>query len=142
LDTGYVSPGGDVLGTDWLGSELSYDTAPGRMNTNSAGLFIQTSEYTSLGTQTITPDNTSAGTGLTYSIGQLSDFLQPDNTLTIAFFGNTNTGPVATFSSISSGTTTGDTGTAPRLSFSQIPEPSTYTALLGLVALGVLFYAA
>ncbi len=132
LKTGFT-PGTGILGTHWSETAITWNKAPG--NSTSGSTF--TADFSSVGSS-FNIDNsggnkTTAGTMFSVTLPTLSSFLQADNTVTIgiAATNNSNATPIFRYLSSETGTTTGQTGTAPRLSFEVIPEPASM-ALLGL----------
>lgn len=127
LDAGWTATG-SKLGTDWDETAIHYSNAPG-MSTTTDG--PDSSAMTQLGTFSVT-----GGTTPTFdvSISLLSDFLQSDNTVTIAIFTSSQSGTgdnwLDWFSS-----ETGSATTAPQLTYTVVPEPSSFGLLAGMLGL-------
>jgi outer membrane lipoprotein-sorting protein len=114
------------LGTDWDEAALHYENAPG-MSTVVNG--PDSTAMTQIGTFSVVSGTTPS---IVVNIDQLSDYLQSDNTLTIAIFTSSQDGGnwLDWYSS-----ETGSTETAPKATYVSIPEPSSYALLASMLGL-------
>ncbi len=115
--------------TDWSEGTLAWASPPPGASSN---LHSVSSDMTSLGTTNFT---LSADSEVSFTITNLGDFIQTDNTLTLALFSNTYDGsPLAFYSKESAGA-----GQSPTLTYAVIPEPGSlmlmFSGLIGLYLL-------
>ncbi len=120
LNSGFT-PGSGVLGTDWLETAITWNNAPGN-DTSDPGSF--TSAATFIGGIEWEAVATPVGTQFTYTISNISDFVQSDGTATFMLSVSSDS---STYVFASSRNTTYD---GPQLSV-VIPEPGS-VLLIGL----------
>lgn len=126
-DTGATAP-------TWTESTITWNNAPGN-DTGGSGINDLESDETSLiGESSTISSNTAAGTQYQFTIPMLSTYMQSDNTITAIAISSfqPDPGPSLAIASSENGTE----AWRPTLTFTQVPEPSTYALFAGLVSIG------
>lgn len=117
----------------WTESTITWNNAPGNDTGGSGINDLEPGETSLLGESATIATSTAAGTQYQFTIPMLSTFLQSDNTITAIAISSFQPDPGPSLAIASSENAT--EAWRPTLTFTQVPEPSTYALAVGLVSI-------